>query len=72
MDQNLTDKHFDLVCPAGRMRCRWLDPALGLFVPEGADGFLTLRDAAKRGLWIENMETNETKDGTTQTLPSDP
>ena len=41
------EKRFTLAGPFGFKDCEWLDPYLGLFIPKGADGFLSISDLSE-------------------------
>ena len=51
---------FYLVGCKGRLKCRWLDAFLGLFIPEGNDGFMMVKDIESfPDICCENLKQNE-------------
>lgn len=54
-DEGFETATFDLVCPAGVKKCKWLDAYLGLFQIVGVEGFLHVRDA--ENYYCENFQS---------------
>jgi hypothetical protein len=46
---------FDLVGPGGRIKCRWLDAYMGLFIGEGEKGFWHADDFDAPDIRCENL-----------------
>lgn len=45
---------FDLVGPAGHVKCKWLDAYYGMFIPEGQEGFIMSKQVPE-GFYCENF-----------------
>lgn len=59
-DNDLYDSGvFDLVGPQGRKKARWLDAYFGMFMLDGSDSFLLVRDVAHMNVWCENLRSAE-------------
>ena len=54
---------FDLVGPKGRLKAKWLDAYMGLFVFEDSKGFVMVKDFQfVPGLYCENLMPGQGKE----------
>jgi len=52
---------FDLCGPKGRIKAKWLDAYMGIFMLEGSDGFnMTNQFEFNPDVWCENLAPGET------------